>query len=166
MKTSNSHRPKQSEKGFSLVDVLVAITIVVLGISSLTTLNSFVIRNQRRSAERAEAIKLSQESMEWFKIMRQRLSWDAFYQVLADDTSPGVYCLPVLPQDMGEFVNLADRECVENVDVVLGSSFMREIHYTLNDPDTITVRSIVRWIDGEQELITESSSILKRWNEQ
>ena len=157
---------KQTEKGFSLIDVLVAITIVVLGISSLTTLNSFVVRNQRRSAERAEAIKFSQESMEWFKIMRQRLSWDAFYQVLLADGSPGVYCLTVLPQEMGEFINLANRACDQDEDEILGRPFLREIHYTLPDPDTIVVRVLVRWTDGTQELTTESTSTIKKWNEQ
>lgn len=153
--------------GFSLIDVLVAVTILVVGISSLVALSTLVVRNQRLSLERTEANTYAQETIEWARIMRQRLSWDAFIAELIADGSSGRYCLEgALPVEIEDFGLLEEGACQDQQTITIDSVFSRELVFSYDSgQQALTLTSIVRWPrSAGQETSVEVSAIFRKWS--
>lgn len=55
---------QRSEAGFSLVEILVALTITVVGLMGLMSLHASMIRGNREAARLAEATNFAQETLE------------------------------------------------------------------------------------------------------
>jgi len=65
-------------RGQSLIEVIIAIAIATLIIVALINATITGMKNAQFSRNKETSVKLSQEGMEWIRVQRDNLSWDAF----------------------------------------------------------------------------------------
>ncbi len=76
---------KQNQKGFGLLEVIVAILIVSVGVVGILTLASMSLRGASVSKMRLIASGLAQEGIEMVRDMRRsNMEWDNWYALVSD----------------------------------------------------------------------------------
>lgn len=61
---------KKTQKAFGLVETLVASTVIIMVVSSLTVISSVTLRSTDRTQQRAQAANLAQEAIETVRQIR------------------------------------------------------------------------------------------------
>lgn len=152
-----------NDKGFSLIELLIAISVVALTLVSISSGVSFAVKNSRFSQEKSVSVRYAQESLEWFRSNRDRLGWNAFYSILEDD-SPGSfsYCLDSIPGDLQGFQDLQVYVAPANCQIQT-TMYTRLLEINLTDPSTVEVTSRVTWQDNSQTNETVLTTTLKQW---
>lgn len=160
---------KNNSHGFTLLEVIIAIGLILVGLIGLLTLISFTIANSRFSANHLIAAHLAQEGIEAVRNERDsKNNWNAWYSSILD----GSYRLDmnlinyqwalmkddtpyeeILSVDQGTDTNTGlyfydqSGTPVENI----LTSFSRGISVVSLDKDTKQVVSEVRWREGERQ---------------
>ena len=155
---------KPSQGGFTLIEILIATSMVTLVMVSISSGVSFAVKNARFSQEKSRSIRYAQESIEWYRAVRDGLGWGAFYQVMqASGSTRFTYCLGVLPANPEEFGVLQPRSLGSNCTAIPQTKYVRRLNVTITDSSTIEVESKVTWSDGQQQHETSLTTTLREW---
>lgn len=181
---------KFGQKGQSLIEVIIAITVGVFVVMSLVFATIFSLRNANFSKASAQATKLAQEGIERVRSGRDRNlaissgeglgsvnSWDGdvtgagalwAYQIegsCGSSVVPVTYCyLNVSPQGILSYLAV-DSKIPEGAEEIPGTNFKRVVILS-DEPLTYylqkTVTSIVSWKDFAGEHESKLTTILRR----
>lgn len=140
--------PTARQKGFTLIEILIAVVVVGLVLTAVTAVLTTSVKNAAESRYRARATTLGQEAVEAFSREKSLLGWGEFLAFFPVGTT--TYCLENVPE-VAQLRNLAAGACNVNQSIEeAGVTFTREaqvIKSAANAPE-ITVNTVVRWQDG------------------
>ncbi|MEA2056610.1 MAG: prepilin-type N-terminal cleavage/methylation domain-containing protein [Patescibacteria group bacterium] len=146
---------KKNRQGFSLIELLIATTVVSLTLTAIATILIYSIKVNDRAIFREIATKKAQEGMDFFKRERVILGWNNFYSLLGSS-----YCLNQIPQpsvssDDSAFDNLS-ISCVDYEILVTGASaeFKREVDISKSGGDTVSITMTVSWPKGDYDSLS------------
>ena len=151
----------KSQKGQSLFELIMAIGLVGIILLVLVQLATISVRNATSSQNEAEAARLGQEAVEWFRLQRDSIGWDQF---VAKTTAIPKICL------MGtSWAQAKPLECSANDQ--LSQIFQRDVEFmgtdTNSDPegkiDRIEVIIRVKWRDGQGTHTVINSTYFTDW---
>lgn len=145
------------KKSFSLIEVLVFITIISLFFITAITVTVFSLKNLKIQEYRIVATRLAEEGVEWIKQEKED-DWQAF--VLHDDSggSGSTYCLNNLDWN-------TKNDC--NGDYSLGppNIFRRVLTITNSGSpvDKVATNLSVSWLENGVEEKIELKSVFSLW---
>jgi len=144
----NSASYSSGQKGFSLIEVLVATMLVGLILTAVATLMTLTIKNAAQARYREAATKLAQEGMEFFNREDAVLVWSNFagYFPVGSNT----YCLATLP-GAGQLQAINTGSCSASETIQEnGGEYIRQatVTKTAAAATQINVVIIVSWVDG------------------
>ncbi len=91
--TSNRHQ----DKGFTMIEVMLAIAIIAIGLFAVMTLTTIVIKGNAHSKEVTVATTLAQDKIEYFKGIdydnvsgTDTVYTDYYLKAIVEDNTPGV----------------------------------------------------------------------------
>lgn len=87
----------KGKQGYSLVEVMAALGVLVIVVLSLLTLNTRSVYNAVFARDQALATKQAQQAMEMIRIRREQNSWNDFINNCEGNGSLGAYPTPPLP---------------------------------------------------------------------
>ena len=165
---------KLGSSGSSLVEVLVAVTIVALALTAVISAFVTSARNQRASAQYQEATKYAQEGLEWMRKYRDYWGWKNFHDDFATKTSDAgfVICLSQLPSIEGGKTSLVQsppavfspsmgQTCATKI---TGTTlFTRSLELKTFEDDEIKGEVLVQWIDNNKTFSVAQQVMLKEW---
>ncbi len=127
-------------QGNSLIEVVVAAAIVALILVGLVNVTTTNLSNSQYSRNKTLATKYADEALEWIRIQRDALGWDALSYFAS--ASPPDYCMNTLVWTYG---GLCD-----NTDARIDELFHRDVNLYLDPLETgkITVTVKVSWVQG------------------
>ncbi|MBP9700233.1 hypothetical protein KBD71_03035 [Candidatus Woesebacteria bacterium] len=155
----------QSQAGQTLIEIIIAVGLVVLVLTSISAGVAISVRNNRHAKSMEEAKQYAREGSEWLRRMRDQLGWDSFAQAVRADGASITYCLPALPQTGAAFIALSNQTCTTS-QVISGTVFNRSMAVTTSAgaiPDTVTAVISVSWSDGGKQFASQSTLTLRRW---
>jgi len=186
------HKNKFKNSGFTLVEMLVAVSIFTVAILTIMTILGQNISDTTYAKRKLVASYLAQEGIEYIRNMRDTYvlfpapgkSWNNFKATLAPCNS-GNGCGFVDPSDSNIFVCNNSRSCElylnNNVSystvqqtitrsngetiVGVGSGFVRKIWAETVGSDEIKIHSAVYWTQGTGEHNVEFTENLFNWVE-
>lgn len=151
-----------SDAGFTMVEVLVAVAVVAMVMTAVVSGVSFSIKNTRYARDKSLAIHYAQESLEWLRKQRDENGWNVFSGDLDADGAQIVYCLPTLPDTYAGFVALTNSVC-QTTDVVGGNTiYIREMTLIKNAAD-LSVEVSVTWDEGGDTKEVVQRTTLRDW---
>jgi len=151
----------RGEEGFTLVEVLMAITVVVLVLTAIVSGVSFSVKNTRVSKERAEAVRRAQEAIEWIRSERNADGFKTVYDAIAADGNHVDYCLASLPTGASGLEGLVGGHCGTS-DQIDAGNLTREMHVDLS-PGLIEVAVQVSWNEGSTTQVSTLRTQIKDW---
>ncbi len=155
----------KDQAGQTLIEIIIAVGLVVLVLTSISAGLAISVRNNRHAKSMEEAKQYAREGTEWFRRMRDQLGWDSFAQAVRSDGASVTYCLATLPQTGAEFIALGNQTC-SATQVISGTVFTRSMALTTSGgaaPDTVTALITVGWSDGGKQFASQSTTTLRRW---
>lgn len=84
--------PSRSQRGSTLIEVVVVAFIVVIALVALANLTMVSLSRNRQAKELAVATRLAQEGLEWFKDQRNNLGYDEF-STISSVMEIGLWCV-------------------------------------------------------------------------
>jgi len=168
MKTANSYQLTaiSLKSGQTLIEVIIAVGLIVLVLTTLASGLALGIRNNRVAKDRGIAKDYTRESQEWLRSMRDLGGWETFAGILrahAQGNTVG-YCLTTLPADLTAFNNTARSTCGANQTV--DGRFKRQMDITLvggANPTQADAIVTVSWVDGTKTFTSTSTLTLYKW---
>lgn len=169
MRKTLLHLLRSSNSGQTLIEVVVAVGLVVLVLTTLASGIAIGVRNNRVARDQASAKEYVRQSLEWARNIRDQAGWEA-YATIIKSTNGGVYCLPALPATYQLFNGSNTSNCSSS-NVILAADgsptvFRRELKFTKSGgtpPTQIAVEAKVTWIDGARTLTSISTLTLYPW---
>ena len=137
-----------SQKASTLVEILIAVTIIALVLTSVSAMITMSIKLANSNEQKQLALQKAEEAMEFFRKERSVNSWYSFSAPLEDGSS---YCINSFP------------ESIANISVQLGAcgeadfleaakyQFQREASVQFNNENNIRVEIDVLWKDGNKD---------------
>lgn len=180
-----------SKRGFTLVELIIAITVLVIGVVAVFGLSFFAIQLNRTNVQRLQALELAREGMEMIRNIRDS-NWKNNYPfaggapLWGEDLGPQKYVkisprpgdqvpfaiVTVNPQQRNEYrLNTVEVSGVSffTHDTGTPSQFYRLLQiepYSLEgaaSDEAIKVTSQVLWLNGDKEHTVEVTEILTNW---
>ena len=144
-----------ANKSFSLIEVLIFVTILVLFFVAAISITTYSLKNIKINEHKIVATHYAEEGMEWVKAEKES-GWDTFI-----GQSGSSYCL-----NMNYPVELnwgTVGDCGSNYTLGSPAYFKRVV--TLNSVgDQINVVVTVSWIEGDDEIMNvKITTILNLW---
>ncbi len=157
----------QKNRGAALLEVIVAIGIVTLVMTTIVSLVSVSLKSASFAQSKTLGTKYSQEGMESLRQMRTVLGWDSFLATLQADGTTIRYCLPTVPRSATEFAALTNAACSSSQFVDAKNLFQRQadITVTTNAGRTsvaITVRTT--WNDSGVQKTSTINQQFEQYN--
>ncbi|HSW90063.1 MAG TPA: type II secretion system protein [Patescibacteria group bacterium] len=140
-------RKNCSESGQTLIEILIAITLIVFVLTSLASGLSLGVRNSRFSANASTAKDRITEAQEWVRSVENQAGWESFYQMVSADNPPVTYCLTSLPTSVQEFDALIGSNCLPS-ETIPNTVFSRAMTLTVVSPTAIDSLVTISWIDS------------------
>jgi type II secretory pathway pseudopilin PulG len=147
--------------GFSLVELLVSIGVIVMVLVALTSGVSFAVKNTRYSKEKSLSVRHAQEAVEWVRNWRNIMGWRAFNDFYSLGSGPATLCLTSLPKNQVE-IQALDGEC-GTVRTIVGTNFRRQLTLTRIDAETVGIDVVMTWSDSGKDWSTKISSQITNW---
>jgi prepilin-type N-terminal cleavage/methylation domain-containing protein len=145
---------ESAKSGFSLIEVLIFVTILGLFFVAALSITTFSLKNMKISEHKILAAHYAEEGIEWTKSQKDD-DWEAF---ILRDTSAGsgtLYCINSLSWDTGS--------CGYN----LGSSpfFKREITVANSGSPTsqVEIKVTVSWVENNQTMNVTVKTVQNLW---
>ena len=145
------------KKGFSLIEVLVFVTVLVVFFVAAISIVTFSLRSMKASEHRILASHYAEEAMEWVKGQKE----DDWVEFTGHDAIPGaaIYCINGL-----DFVSAV--ECGTYYTLGSPAMFKRELLLEnvpdSSSPDQVNATVNVYWLEGTADFRVSSRTILKR----
>jgi len=134
--------------GFTLVELLVALTLVMLVIVAVVGLAAVSIKTSYRAKGGTEAKRYAEEAMEWLR-QEKKTNWDLFYQKTG--TAPTSYCLNQL--------NLASHPpCSDTINGI----YQREVKLERIADNQIKATVTVKWTDSQGTHLIPLTTVLAK----
>ena len=147
--------------GQSLFEVIFALGIIAIMMTSVVSLTTKTVSNASYSTSRVQATHLAREAIEWLRQERDA-SWSSFtcYASAVGDTY--TYCL----NDLSSWP-ATSGDCT---DPITGTNFEREVDLTLRSSaggteDIIDAIVTVSWTDAQGEHSVSSATEFTKWRE-
>lgn len=135
--------------GSTLVEVLVAVTIISLVLTAVGAMMSMSVRLAINNEQKQLALHQAQEGLEFFRKERMTNSWYSFSQALLTSES-GFYCMTQFPSDLNALLAKAGscpaRESLESALYL----FQRSARVEALGPNSIKISVEVSWQDGKR----------------
>lgn len=157
----------KKNKGFSLMEVIIAIGIIVVGVVGLVSLMNFIIISGRVSADRLVAINLAQEGVEIARNSRdQSLNWNSWisdgdYRAEIAPTEPYAWTLKKNPATYQ--LNYDSATGFYQYEAGVISNFSRKITVNTLSGDEKQIISQVSWYEHGRVHILNVESRLYNW---
>jgi len=153
---------KQNQSGQTLIEALVAATIVAIVLTAIISGVTLSVRNSRFSKNQSLATRYTQEAIESIHFYRDDAGWATFHSKVAGNPT---LCLSELPNDTDHFMSNSyiDGDCMGNV--IPFTTFEREAVFDagiITDPITVTVT--VTWSEGETTHESTSTTVFTDWS--
>lgn len=126
-------------RGQSLFEVMFAIGMSALIITSIVVLAGNAISNSTFSRNKALAGRFTQEAIEWLRSQRDT-DWEAFL----DKASTSTWCLPSLDWSSAKIGVCGDGDVISS-----NSNFKRELNFIVVDSGNVESKAKVYWQDGK-----------------
>lgn len=153
------------ESGQSLVEILIATTIVTMVLVAVASSSIASVRNSHFARNNALATRFAQEGHEWARAQRDMLGWNDFSSTIGTGTA--VYCLIDPTVDLG---SLTPGNCGSE-DKITGTIFLREVSFVYVPPvpppspeeEYYRVITETEWEDNSGEHTATAETILSKW---
>lgn len=146
----------KSKLGFSLIEVLVFVSILGLFFVAAISVTTFSLKNMKISEHKILAAHYAEEGIEWVRWEKEN-DWEVF---VLKDTPSGtgtLYCLNSLTWSIGS--------CGANYTLGAPPLFKREV--TLTNSGTpasrVNIEVVVSWIEGSQTMNIRVKTVLNLW---
>lgn len=152
--------------GFTMVELLVATSVVIMVLSGIAAGVTFSIRNTTFSKEKVLSVRYAQEAIEWMRNKRDVMGWNAFHGALSADGVNFSYCLDGLPDTESGFagLNTINGEAdASNCDEISGTAYIRGVNVSVVSSTQVDVDVVVGWYNGSDYKTTNLSTILREW---
>lgn len=144
--------------GQSLIEVLVATTIITIVMTAIAAALTFTIKSNSQSRYLSHANFFGQELLEFFKRERVKNTW-ADFQADFQNLPGNDFCLLSIPNDLSEVAGNAGL-CESGVSAV-GNEFEREMTINSIASDTIYLTVTVSWYDADNERSVEFEQVFR-----
>jgi type II secretory pathway pseudopilin PulG len=145
---SNLNKHPISQQASTLVEVLVAVTIIALVLTAVSAMISMSIKLANSNEQNQLALQKAQEGLEFFRKERLINSWYSFSTPLTDGAT---YCLSSIPEETAS-ISAQLGVCGE-ADVLEAAkyNFKREVTVNYNGANSLTVQVDLNWTDGNKD---------------
>lgn len=136
-----------SQKASTLIEILIAVTIIALVLTSVSAMITMSIKLASSNEQKQLALQKAQEAMEFFRRERSVNSWYSFSTPLGDGSS---YCISSFPESIASMS--AKLGICGDADLLEAAKyqFKREAHVGFNTANNIKVEIDVLWQDGNK----------------
>lgn len=135
------------QKGSTLIEVLVAVSIIALVLTSIGAMITMSIRLADSNEQKQLALQKAQEAIEFFRKERSINSWLRFSSNL---NNSGVYCVSSLPVSIASMSaklgSCSDSDILEAAKY----EFKRQAAINFNGSDSLSVEIDINWIEGSK----------------
>lgn len=145
---------KNTQKGQSMFEVFLSLTVITVVIVALVILASNAIRNTTYSRNKTISTRYSQETIEWLRGERD-MDWTIFSQRAVTSQ---YYCMQTLSWD-----NIG--QCSSS-DTIANTSLFREVGLTIDDPEQIEAEVRVYWEDSQGMHEVRTTTKFTDWRKQ
>lgn len=146
----NKHH--KSAKGQSVLEVLIAATLIAIAFISLLSLNNHSIRTSGYSRNQTTATTYTTQAVDWLRNQRTLWGWETIADKFNTDagvSATATYCLLSLPTTIAEFTALLPGDC-DTTDVITGTIYSRTITVDTSDISnkSLKVKVNTTWQDN------------------
>lgn len=147
-----------NKKGFTLLEVLIFVTLLTIVFVGLAYLATYSIKNTIVSQHKVLATHYGEELQEWLRGEKEA-GWEPFVGKAGNPTAL-IYCVNTLPADISGLT--AGSGCGSSY--ALNSLFKRELRMTRDDDSTqVTVFITTSWLEGNNVLQVPINTVLAVW---
>lgn len=151
---------RRSRAGQTLVEVIIATSVVGLVMTAVVAVVTISLRNVSRAKAKALGTKYTQEGVEYFRTQKNVMGWETFYQTIQEGGSLPTYCMADLPYSQnGGLEQLPNRACISTEYVDPQGIYKRHAQVTttfVNGTPTVNVIVVTSWPDADH--MTQSSA--------
>ena len=144
-----SVKRNNSLSGFSLIEVLVFVTILGLFFVAAISVITFSLKNMKINEHKILAVHYAEEGIEWIRNEKEN-DWETFV------SKAGTHCLTDLT-NWG-----ASNDCGSSY-AVGTPPFFRRVATLTNSGAQVDVKVIVYWIEGNQTMNVPIKTIVNLW---
>lgn len=156
---------KKKESGIGLVEVIAALGIAVVVLTSLVSLSIFTLRASLRGKLLSEGSKFSNREMEWIRAYRDSTSWEVFKMAFSSCTSD--FCH--MQMTAGSGVSPVSGKYVEYTDASgkpTVNSVWRGFIVQIDDAnDIVKVTTEASWLIGGQTKFSHIYTDFSNWRQ-
>lgn len=151
-----------NQKGMGLIEVIAALGLATMVITSLVSLSIFTLRSSLKSKLFIEASKLANRELELVRAYRDKNSWTVFTTAMENCTSTSVPKEPTCYMDLNAVaVNSGIQPPIDTmaIDEVSRGFYVEE------EEGTIKVTVVIQWKEGAAVKKTTLRTDLTNWQQ-
>lgn len=158
----------KNNSGQTLIEVIIAVGLMVLVLTTLVSGVALGVRNNRYAKDSALSKEYVREAAEWFRGQRDLAGWDTFAGILRADAQGNTvrYCLVNLPSTKEAFSTLSSGTCGSGASDKIANRFTRQMTIRLTggaNPRQADADIVVSWVDGTRTFTSTSTVTLYQW---
>ena len=136
------------QKASTLIEVLIAVSVIVLILTSVSAMISMLVRLADSNERKQLALLKAEEALEFFRKERSITSWFGFSTFIEDGAR---YCISTLPESMASMS--AQLGTCEDADVLEAAryQFKREAAIDFDGENRATISIDLMWQDGNKD---------------
>jgi len=136
-----SHR----QRGSTLVEILVAVTIIALVLTAVSAMISMSVKLAENNEKKQLALQKAEEALEFFRKERSISSWNSFSNSLTDEA---IYCVSAFPEQIASLSAQLGACGDEDTMEAARYSFKRQVEVNFDGSDRLSVEIEMLWNDG------------------
>ena len=150
----------RKDTGSSLVEVLVAVSIIALVLTAVSSMIFASVKLAESNEIRQLALQKNEETLEFFRKERFVNSWDSFTDNLQDETT---YCLSTMPDDLTGMSEKAGECAEDNNFQAAAYYFQREVLVDVLDVDSVNLIVNLIWTAGGEEKVLSLEQVFENY---
>jgi len=148
---------KRNILGQSLMEVVLALGLITLIMTTVVAAASISITNSSFSKNQSLSTRLSETTLEWFRGERNE-NWEDFLSQALSGGSQQTRCFTTLSWEDSKLGSCSDTEYIPN------TFLKREVDFNLVDQSTIGITVRIYWQDAGGYHEVNSSTYLTNWH--